>query len=64
MTGKAVYRIYKRKRGWRWELRAPNHEVVARGGEPFVSLANVKRAVRRTRQYAVLGKVKVEYPRK
>lgn len=59
MTGNAVYRIYKTKRGWQWKLIAPNNEIVALGGEPFVSIANAKRAIRRARQYAVLGKVEV-----
>jgi uncharacterized protein YegP (UPF0339 family) len=55
----SVYQIYKTKRGFHWRLRAPNNEIVARGGEPFKSVANVRRSIRRMRQYAVLGRIEV-----
>lgn len=45
---KTKFVIYRKARGWRWKLVAVNGEVVARGGEPFKSASNAKRAVRRT----------------
>ena len=58
--GESVFQIYKTKRGWHWRLRAPNNEIVARGGEPFSSVASVRRSISRARKYAVLGRIQVE----
>lgn len=60
MAGKAEFVVYKRKRGWYWKLVAPNHEIIAVGGEPFKSAHNAKRSIRRVRHYVMLGKIRVQ----
>ena len=58
-------RIYRKKRGLRWELRAGNGEVLARGGEPFKvgpqgltsAIRNIRASIRKARREMVLARL-------
>ena len=49
---KAMFTVFRGRKGWHWKLTAPNGEPIAVGAEPFFSAANARRAIKRVRTYA------------